>query len=264
MKSPRYRIAFFDIDGTITMEDRSIPASAAKAIQQLKQQGCTVVISTGRSLFAIVRAVRDLEPDYYIVAGGAAVYDAGENLILRRTIGEDDFLKLIREYGENEDCGLVLKYLSGTVSVYNDQKLNTFFSTFGTGQHRSIVYVDPQTELPASGTIFTEDTIEQIKAKFPDLDVTSPLTGYYDVTNCLATKGTAARHIMEMLEVERKDTIAFGDGENDIDLFRCTGFSVAMGNSDDQVKRQADYVTDDIRSDGLAKAINRLCLGGTL
>ena len=49
--------------------------------------------------------------------------------------------------------------------------------------------------------------------------------------------------------------MAFGDGENDIEMLKTVGIGVAMGNSIDMVKENADYITDRIEDDGLYKAL---------
>ena len=49
--------------------------------------------------------------------------------------------------------------------------------------------------------------------------------------------------------------MAFGDGENDIDMLHYAGIGVAMGNASDLVKSNADYVTADIDDDGIEKAL---------
>ena len=52
-----------------------------------------------------------------------------------------------------------------------------------------------------------------------------------------------------------EDTMAFGDGGNDIPILKRAGTGVAMGNALDNVKDAADYVTADIDDDGVAKAL---------
>lgn len=62
-----------------------------------------------------------------------------------------------------------------------------------------------------------------------------------------------ARH----LGIGISDTMAFGDGGNDISIIKTAGTGVAMGNATDGVKAVADYVTDDIESDGISNALRR-------
>ena len=54
--------------------------------------------------------------------------------------------------------------------------------------------------------------------------------------------------------------MAFGDGENDIEMLRFVGVGVAMGNGGDAVKAAADYVTDAVDEDGIAKALRHFGL----
>lgn len=51
--------------------------------------------------------------------------------------------------------------------------------------------------------------------------------------------------------------MAFGDAENDMDMLQFAGVGIAMGNADDTVKQQADYVTEDIDRDGIDLALRQ-------
>lgn len=66
--------------------------------------------------------------------------------------------------------------------------------------------------------------------------------------------------LLKYLNVDPKDAIAFGDGVVDIPMFKACGFSVAMGNGNDEVKQIASYVTDDVDQDGLYNAFKYLKL----
>lgn len=56
------------------------------------------------------------------------------------------------------------------------------------------------------------------------------------------------------------DTMAFGDGGNDTGMLRHVGCGIAMGNASDEVKAVADYVTDSVDDDGVARALRRFGL----
>ena len=60
--------------------------------------------------------------------------------------------------------------------------------------------------------------------------------------------------------IDRSETMAFGDGENDMDMLRFAGVGVAMGNACDAVKAAADYVTDTVDNDGIEKALRHFGL----
>ena len=56
------------------------------------------------------------------------------------------------------------------------------------------------------------------------------------------------------------ETMAFGDGGNDIPMLRHVGTGVAMGNADGAVKAEADYVTTSVDEEGIARALRHFGL----
>lgn len=70
-----------------------------------------------------------------------------------------------------------------------------------------------------------------------------------------ATKGNALLWLADHLGIAREETMAFGDGENDISMLKAAGIGIAMGNASDQVKAAADEVTLTNEQAGVAAAI---------
>ena len=77
-------------------------------------------------------------------------------------------------------------------------------------------------------------------------------------------RGNSKQHGIDLIVthygIALKDTLAFGDGGNDISMLRHAGIGIAMGNANDTVKQNADYVTDDIDNNGIVKALRHLGL----
>lgn len=73
-----------------------------------------------------------------------------------------------------------------------------------------------------------------------------------------ANKGDALCSLCAALGIPIEETLAFGDGTNDLSLIRAAGCGVAMGNADFSVKAVADAVCDDNEHDGLAKYLEKL------
>ena len=74
------------------------------------------------------------------------------------------------------------------------------------------------------------------------------------------SKGTGIEKLCEVTGADIKDTIAIGDGANDLDMFRAAGFSVAMGNGAQSARDAADHVTSDLKEDGIMNALMHLGL----
>ena len=83
---------------------------------------------------------------------------------------------------------------------------------------------------------------------------------YLDVTHPQANKGTVVTHLSKVLNIPPEQIVTMGDMPNDVLMFRKSGFSIAMGNSSDEVKAQASAVTDGNDDEGFAKAIRKFVL----
>jgi Cof subfamily protein (haloacid dehalogenase superfamily) len=83
---------------------------------------------------------------------------------------------------------------------------------------------------------------------------------YLDVTHPLANKGTVVTTLSKLLNIPPAQIATIGDMPNDVLMFRKSGFSIAMGNSSDEVKAQASAVTDSNENEGFAKAVRKFVL----
>lgn len=73
-------------------------------------------------------------------------------------------------------------------------------------------------------------------------------------------KSRGIRKMMKLLDAPIEDVIVFGDGTNDIDMFRPEWTSVAMGNAVPELKERADLVTSSVDDDGIWNACVKLGL----
>ena len=77
-------------------------------------------------------------------------------------------------------------------------------------------------------------------------------------------KGSCLKEICRLNNIDLSETIAIGDGENDIPMLNICGLSVAMGNAMEKcLRKNVDYITDTNKNDGVAKANKKICLEGS-
>jgi Cof subfamily protein (haloacid dehalogenase superfamily) len=84
---------------------------------------------------------------------------------------------------------------------------------------------------------------------------------YLDVTHPDANKGAVVLSLSKMLGIAPDEIATIGDMPNDISMFRKSGVSIAMGQSADEVKSAATYVTTSSEEEGFANAVDRYILG---
>ena len=83
---------------------------------------------------------------------------------------------------------------------------------------------------------------------------------YLDITPAGTDKGVFVAGLMTRLNVPASDIVTIGDMENDVPMFRQSGFSIAMGNATPEVARLANAVTLSNDADGFAAAVETIIL----
>ncbi|MGI8481789.1 MAG: Cof-type HAD-IIB family hydrolase [Chthoniobacterales bacterium] len=85
---------------------------------------------------------------------------------------------------------------------------------------------------------------------------------YLDVTHPEANKGAVVLALSKMLDVPAEEIATIGDMPNDMSMFARSGISIAMGQSSDEVKKAATYVTTSAEEEGFANAVERYVMRG--
>jgi Cof subfamily protein (haloacid dehalogenase superfamily) len=84
---------------------------------------------------------------------------------------------------------------------------------------------------------------------------------YLDVTHPAANKGAVVLALAKMLAIPVEQIATIGDMPNDTTMFAKSGLSIAMGQSSDEVKSAATYVTTSSEEEGFANAVDKYILG---
>ena len=72
-----------------------------------------------------------------------------------------------------------------------------------------------------------------------------------DIVPSSGGKGTAVARIWEHYHLAREEAMAFGDGNNDIEMLEAVGRGIAMQNASPELKAIADDICDDVANDGV-------------
>jgi hydroxymethylpyrimidine pyrophosphatase-like HAD family hydrolase len=83
---------------------------------------------------------------------------------------------------------------------------------------------------------------------------------FAETVNPHCDKGVALAMLADHLGIAQEQTLAIGDGSNDLALLRWAGIGVAMGQAHPEVHAHADYVTRTLAEDGVAAALERFVL----
>ena len=246
---------FIDFDGTLYSHvTDGVPRSAFDAITDLRNRGVLVFLCTGRSLPELKQFdTGGLVFDGMILSNGQLIFDEHNNVVYDRPITGILKEKLFRMYHE--------KVIPVYVATKDELYLN-YANNFLVEVQMAISSAVPEVKDYPNDDFYTacvfidnEDARAEVDALRQYAEVTYWHEGAVDVVPYGVSKASGIDELLKMYGLDPSETIAFGDGENDVEMLKHCGISVAMGNSPDFVKNAADYVTDDIDDDGLYKAL---------
>ena len=172
-------------------------------------------------------------------SNGSCIYDVqNQKFIYQKFIGEQEVVTLLDYIREHD---LDIFYNSNGVQLYNDEEVD-----FKTCEQIILSF----------NALDLEKVLEDIR------DI--PYVVYnnicrhgdrytIDVNNIVVSKGNAIKYLCDYLNIDKEDTIGFGDSDNDVSMFSMVGKSISVSNGTDRVKTLANKITLSSDDDGIFK-----------
>ncbi len=250
------KAVFFDIDGTlVSFKTHKVPASARKSIRLLREKGIKVFIATGRRMKGIDN-VGDLVFDGYITVNGGLCLVGTDKVIYRHCIPKEDIEAMIHYQETVEEFPCAMAQEDSIFMNYENEHVKEVFDMLNFPKPPVATLREaagnPTLQLIA---FFNKEQEEEIMSIMPHCDATRWNPLFTDVVPKGSSKSVGIDKILEYYGISLEDTMAFGDGGNDIQMLQHVAIGVAMGNAADDVKEAADYVTDSVDNDGVYKAL---------
>ena len=256
------KLFFFDIDGTLIECNKgiySIQQEVRDGLNQLQAQGDDVFLATGRCLCFIVDGVMDYPFSGYVTCNGAYVEYKGKT-VYKKVIPAEAILKT-QELCKKRNLAY---YFEGRDYIYVMNKTNPkhieFKDNWGMKDETIIDDFDVNEIETYIGMIVVnskEDIEPMVKELSPYFDIQRHQSGFsFDLTLKGESKAKGIQELVKALNKDMKDTVAFGDGRNDIEMLSNVGLGIAMGNGAIEAKEVADYVTDEIDNHGIMNALH--------
>jgi Cof subfamily protein (haloacid dehalogenase superfamily) len=251
-----YKIVFFDIDGTITNhEDGTIPQKLSEIIKILKRKGLKVVAATGRPL-SMCEEIRDLGIDTFITANGA--FTVHNKKVIHKLPMDKQIVQEVFEYAYTNNHGLSFFTEDFSMNgVKNEEILKALKETLSLNDYpvsNKLVY---NQEIYLMCLYANDKIVEQYIKRFPNLNFKRWHPFVLNVLQEDITKSLAIIKVLEYFDIDKSEAIAFGDGENDIDMLELVGLGIAMGNGHEKLKSTADFVTKKSNEDGIEFALQK-------
>ncbi|MBQ7827785.1 MAG: HAD family phosphatase [Clostridia bacterium] len=267
-----------DLDGTLLLPDHvTVSEENIAALRAASEQGIKIVIASGRTHGVFSKGVAELDVvDFAIMSNGAAfmAYDHGRPLD-RSPVTEMPYEVWTRAYDIIASAGAHPEIYAFGHSFMDESRREGFASPVITPAlveelKSHVGFVDDVKETLAGKSAekicvlsVPEDTRDRMMAQLRADDriaLVNSIPGNVEVNAAGTGKGNALAMLCKELGIMPDEVMALGDAENDLDMLRFAGCSVAMGNASDEVKAVCRYVTDRSENHGVAKAVYKYAI----
>ena len=267
---PKTKIALLlaDVDGTVVTKDKILTDRARQAVAALEQTGVKFAITSGRPPRGMAMLIEPLHITTPIAGfNGGAMVNPDLSVVEEKTLPPDvarKAVKMIRDQGLDawlytakewfitdkaaphvDREAWTVKFEPKVVDAFADTDLDQAVKIVGVSDDLKLVEKAEKAMQDALG-----DTVSAARSQ----------PYYLDVTHPQANKGDVVETLSKTLGIPTDQIATIGDMPNDVKMFKKSGFSIAMGNASDEVKREADAVTAGYDDEGFAKAIETFLL----
>jgi Cof subfamily protein (haloacid dehalogenase superfamily) len=260
---PRDVAAFAcDLDRTLIGEDTVLRPRSEAALRAARRAGIHVLLVTGRMFQAVRPYARQAGLDDPVVCyQGAVVAEPGSGRWLRHEPiplePAREAIAAVQDEGYGLNC-----YVDDELYV---ERITAEARSYADFQHLPLHPVGPlldwldrpPTKLVVIGDPEALDGLEaRLKTHFDGrLYISKSLPHFLEFAAPGVTKAAGLEFLAGRLGFERSRTVAFGDGENDIELVEWAGYGVAVANAHDRVLAAADFVCPPVEEEGVAQVV---------
>ena len=266
-----FKLIALDVDGTIRSIERPMSERTLRTVRKVERAGAVVTVATGRSYLSAARASSELGLTAPIVSfQGAHVAHAKTGEMLWHVPLTTEMTRLALDAIPSGSHLDVLGYVSNDVVAL---RMADWMRAYGerTGVAVRVVECEefitsPMTRLVVKGE---DDVIESLESDLKNrLDggmyVTRSLPYYCEILHPDGGKHKALEWLCGHLGIRREETVAFGNGYNDVHMLQWAGMSVAVDGSVPQVLQVADVVAPSMEEDGVAQVLDDLLEQGLI
>ncbi|MCR5095958.1 MAG: HAD-IIB family hydrolase [Erysipelotrichaceae bacterium] len=244
---------FFDIDGTLTnIHTGELVQSGLETLRKLEAEGNFVAIATGRAYYKTIDIAAKAQIHNFVANGGAALV-INDRLVKNAPLDKEKALKIIHEADEL-GYGILVAFKDSIDVLMKDHR---FLEQFGERKEKTNYIYKPDLDYDKIENIykFYISMPEKDEYKLKNRDLLGHIRmgdDYFWYQHDQKDQGII--DMVDYLGGDIHDVVVFGDGENDVIMFKKEWTSIAMGNGYPPLQEKADYVTASAEEDGIRKA----------
>lgn len=265
LKTPMIKALFFDIDGTLVpYGSGQIPEEVSEAIAEVRRNGVKVFISTGRHI-EWINNLGSTEFDGFVTVNGGMCLASDRKTCLHKQCIDLSDIERLSQFSEHSDIPFVVVPAEGNIFI---TRFTPEVDLVAKELHIPPIAADKVENAIGKDVVqlmaFGSEDERRSSGLFGEVLKHSKATSwnpyFCDIIPSGSDKSLGLKAMADHFGFELSETMAFGDGSNDIGMLRAAGIGVAMGNADDKVKEAADYITTADTDHGVVNALRHFGL----
>lgn len=263
-KLDKIKMIFIDIDGTLYNTEKQVTEYTKNVLNKIKDKGINVVLCSGRSSSSVCKVSKNVNASKYLIANnGAFVYNYIDDIDIFASKIEKGILQKIWNLCKKEKLELIIEAKYQEYINMNEIILRMELDKYikidkiDDIENKKIFQIVINIEKDSKYNNIKEIISNEEKIWTPNYGKGTK-SFFLDINNKNIDKGIGIRHLIKNLGIKKEETIGFGDGVNDLAMFRECGIGVAMENAKEELKNTADYITLTNDEDGVAKFIEKI------
>ena len=262
-----YRLAAIDLDGTLLGPDKKVSKENAAAVRRLNENGAKVIIASGRRHQNSIRFQRQLELNGPIIAcQGGLIRDGESGNVIEAHFLPQTVSKEITNEGAKAGVRVIYYHLDHLyVAERNNEWIELYESRVGE-KTEALPDLDRLDGRRALKIVWYGDplVLGSVRPRMAEryrekVDLLSTEKENLEFMPRGINKATALAKVAAELGVRAEETLAFGDGENDVQMLSWAGAGVAMRHGHSAAIAAARFVSPEARPEtAFATAVNAL------
>lgn len=263
MDFSRIKLVVSDMDGTLLNNDNEVSAKFFRQFKELNKRNIHFVAASGRQYQSILNKLDSIKNDISIIGenGGIMQHDNRIQVLLK--LSTEEILKSVKLLRGIDNCNIVL---CGRKSAYietRDSKfiseISNYFPIYEVVEDLEMVKNDEFLKISVYHINSSETYIlPHVKELIKELQVTISAQNWLDISPIAANKAYALNLLQKQLNISIKETMVFGDYNNDLEMLELAYFSFSMENASPEVKRIARFETKSNEEEGVEFVLEKL------
>jgi hypothetical protein len=264
------------MDGTLINDNKQISGENIRELERMQEKGIRLIIATGRPRSTIPELPSSLHFDYYITSNGAAAYDHEMKTVYQKNMSPETIDQIAKHFTIDD---FPEYFIDGEIHIGQYQMNHMDDYELPQSNQRSMkanayCHEDVPADIMA-GQIgcekicvyfsrpYADSKVRRLRdatAALPEIHAVSGGPDNLEFTDVNVSKARAVEFVLARMGLTQDQALAFGDSENDMDLFLSVTYGIAMENACEELKYHAYAMTRSNNDHGVAYALKKLIL----